>query len=495
MVRMPHAGGQETQSQPQPAAGDAVHRMIHNRQYPAALEDQDLGEEEEEVEPHGHHHLHAEEDDDVGGVEGDDDDMGDGDIDDDDDDDEDSEEIFGLRSHHQQRHHHLVGNNVSSNSNLISNPFQSHHHHIASMMRDHHHMSSNHRSAASAMNEETAAASASNAAASVTVSHKPSSNSSAKQVMTSLITPESIAATPSNPEPAAAGAATIDCSSLTQVMNLAAGLVHASPPPPPPSSSNATAITSHHYPPTTTNSSSSSLTRSRSEYTVGSSVSNKHPGLSRGSMGCSAAAAAVASATTPSASHPLIQVIRDTVYSSFLYNKQKMQERLLPLLPVTASSNDKTLRQQSSAPTTPTTASSSNLTSLGFLLKTSDPVMESKVRSLRCARSHLKQVLRVTSGPLMTSLNQISHSFSQLDQLIKELNGNKLEFSSGSSSVMASCLKSNAGNSNSSLDQQIRDVASSLRNISSEAEKMKSGINFFNNNLQVNLCLSLVVVH
>lgn len=111
------------------------------------------------------------------------------------------------------------------------------------------------------------------------------------------------------------------------------------------------------------------------------------------------------------------------------------------------------------------------------------------------ARKHLRQVLRITSGPVTSSLSSLSHSFAQLSQLLNELNSSRLDFcppttpgGDPSSSTDAdnnsfSVFSANASVSKSSLDQQIRDLSSSLKFLSQESEKMRQGITFLNSNL------------
>ena len=214
--------------------------------------------------------------------------------------------------------------------------------------------------------------------------------------------------------------------------------------------------------------------------TVTSSTSDPHhhphPGLTRGH---SIAASSVA------ASHPLVQVIRDSVYSSLLYNKQRFQEKLLPLLPFPSSSSSST-----GSNTTPSAGRPP------FLLKSADPVLEARILALKHSRSHLKQILRVTQGPVISSLNALSSSFSQLNLLLNDLNTSRVDFSSsGSHSSDALPVSStyvgvkggmSSGRSRggcSESEQQLRDLTATLRSLSQEAEKMKAGIEFLNANL------------
>ena len=206
-----------------------------------------------------------------------------------------------------------------------------------------------------------------------------------------------------------------------------------------------------------------------------------------------------------------MQAIRDSVYSSFLYNKQRVQETILPLLPASLllmSSPSSPSATSASAPCSPSSGGGSGNSGgcYGFLLKTSDPVMEGKVRALRSARAHVRQILRITSGPLLQSLTSISHSFSQLNSLVNELNSSRLLFASscpaaaGSSLDVAASRASQLTRSSSewssvrgqgqggsatttTLDQQIRDVSQALKLLSLEADKMRTGIEFLNSNL------------
>lgn len=157
--------------------------------------------------------------------------------------------------------------------------------------------------------------------------------------------------------------------------------------------------------------------------------------------------------------NPLVQVIRDSVYSSFRYNKQRVQEHLLPLFPFPSSHS------------VPRPAP--------FLLKSTDPVLESRIAALKASRCQLKQVLRVTSGPILTSLNTLCSSFSQLNSLLSDLNSSRFDFSKGSCTSIETARGQRAGDT----EQQLRDLTCTLRLLSAETEKMKAGIEFLNANM------------
>lgn len=166
------------------------------------------------------------------------------------------------------------------------------------------------------------------------------------------------------------------------------------------------------------------------------------------------------SAAAGSASgNPLVQVIRDSVYSSFRYNKQRVQEHLLPLFPFPSSHS------------VPRPAP--------FLLKSTDPVLESRIAALKASRCQLKQVVRVTSGPILTSLNTLCSSFSQLNSLLSDMNSSRFDFSKGSSTS----IETARGQRASDTEQQLRDLTCTLRLLSAETEKMKAGIEFLNANM------------
>lgn len=212
-----------------------------------------------------------------------------------------------------------------------------------------------------------------------------------------------------------------------------------------------------------------------------STDSHHHSGLTRGhSM----------SAASTAASHPLVQVIRDSVYSSLLYNKQKIQEKLFPLLPFPSSS---TVGSNAAA----------SATRPPFLLKSTDPVLEARILALRHSKYHMKQILKVTQGPIISSLDALSSSFSQLNLLLNDLNTSRVDFSSSGSHSSDALpvsstyvgvkggMSSGARGGCSESEQQLRDLTATLRSLSQEAEKMKAGFEFLNTNLDTLICKSM----
>lgn len=201
---------------------------------------------------------------------------------------------------------------------------------------------------------------------------------------------------------------------------------------------------------------SSSASNRKSSSPIPGSSSTLSSSSTSSNIFCSPSTGAAAGTAS---SNQLVQVLRDSVYSSFRYNKQRVQEHLLPLFPFPSSHS------------VPRPAP--------FLLKSTDPVLESRISALKASRCQLKQVLRVTSGPILTSLNTLCLSFSQLNSLLSDLNSSRFDFSKGSTTTIETARGQRAGDT----EQQLRDLTCTLRLLSAETEKMKAGIDFLNANM------------
>lgn len=356
-----------------------------------------------------------------------------------DDDDDTSEEIFGVPSRITpgQDRGNFPGQRQQTTKNLIANPFKT-----DSPVLDHHQVNHNHSSETTKMSK----------------SYAIDPKGTGLSVRSSLAEPNSVVADGDEEQSTPA--------SITPITTApSSSIIH---------------TVSHPQPSAMIR--SPSMPERRAGGAVGGGTDHHHhhhPTLTRGhSLSTSASTSNLSSAV----SHPLVQVIKDTVYSSFLYNKQRVQEKLLPLLPFPSSGGSGSTGGKSGTSPTP------------FLLKSSDPVLEARVLALKNARYQIKQILHVTGGPVISSLNQLSTAFSQLNLLINELNSPRVDFSSSGGSQFSHELPISSvsyvgrggtarGAACPETDQQLRELTGTLRALSLEAEKMKAGIEFLNANM------------
>ena len=230
--------------------------------------------------------------------------------------------------------------------------------------------------------------------------------------------------------------------------------------------------------------------------------------------------------TPPSTASLMMDHLKSQVFSSFMIQKQKISEKLFT--PIPSSCHPKHGSAQAAPGQVLSHSQSSPPFGFGFVLKSSDPMLESRINSLKTSRCKHRQLQRIIQKQVMTSLEVLSQSFSSISLLMNELSSATLDFSNINTSNnefnnTTSCeskkskaadgikangaegeeseiqiseddsdsedcarIASSSGNliqSNSDLMNSYRELAVKLKFLSNEANKAMVGMQFFESNL------------
>lgn len=163
--------------------------------------------------------------------------------------------------------------------------------------------------------------------------------------------------------------------------------------------------------------------------------------------------------TPPSAASMMMDHFKSQVFSSFMIQKQKISERLFTPIPSKGGHNNSTTGHHPGL----THSQSSPPFGFIFVLKSSDPLLESRIQSLKNSRAKHKQLKWIVQKQIMSSLDVLSQSFSSLSLLMNELSSATLDFSNinmsgGQNEIINSTPAEKRGGKTSNVDGDEDDV-------------------------------------
>lgn len=183
--------------------------------------------------------------------------------------------------------------------------------------------------------------------------------------------------------------------------------------------------------------------------------------------------------TASSSFHPLIQALKEWSYSSFLVNKQRLAERIL--LPLQSGGN----------------SASSPRDDPHVILRSRDPVLESRIECLKKSREKHEEMERIVERSILPALESLSSAFSSLALLMNDLsvpsttdyslipNGaTSQEPESEEEEDLARVASVNLSSCDNSLSAHYKQLSNQLGVHGVETDKLRAGLDFFCSSLR-----------